>query len=188
MRGYFGIGIEGVNKPMNVGALLRTAHAFGAGFVFTIGADYTQREGRKADTSDAWEQVPFYAFSDLQQFALPKGCRLVGVELLDEAVDLPSFRHPPQAAYVLGREKGSLTPELVARCDHVVKIPTSFCVNVAVAGAILMYDRHLSLGRFAERALHAGGPAEPLAEHVHGAQKFRTPERMARFGAKPPGL
>jgi len=34
---------------------------------------------------------------------LPKGCRLVGVELLDEAVDLPNFAHPQQAAYVLGR-------------------------------------------------------------------------------------
>jgi tRNA G18 (ribose-2'-O)-methylase SpoU len=186
MRGYFGIGIEGVNKPMNVGALMRTAHAFEASFVFTIGADYTQREGRKADTSDSWAQVPFYAFPSLDAFSLPKGCRLVGVELIDEAVELPSFRHPPQAAYVLGREKGSLTPELVARCDHVVKIPTRFCVNVAVAGAILMYDRLLAAGRFASRALHAGGPPEPLAAHVHGAQRFRTPERMARFGAKPP--
>ena len=26
MRGYFGIGIEGVHKPMNLGALLRSAH------------------------------------------------------------------------------------------------------------------------------------------------------------------
>ena len=38
MRGYFGIGIEGVSKPMNLGSLLRTAHAFNASFVFTIGA------------------------------------------------------------------------------------------------------------------------------------------------------
>ena len=29
-RGYFGIGAEGVSKSANVGALLRTAHAFGA--------------------------------------------------------------------------------------------------------------------------------------------------------------
>ena len=29
-RGYFGIGVEGVSKSANVGALLRTAHAFGA--------------------------------------------------------------------------------------------------------------------------------------------------------------
>jgi tRNA G18 (ribose-2'-O)-methylase SpoU len=27
--GNFGIGVEGVSKPMNLGALLRTAHTFG---------------------------------------------------------------------------------------------------------------------------------------------------------------
>ena len=37
MRGYFGIGIEGVSKPMNLGSLMRTAHAFGASFCFAIG-------------------------------------------------------------------------------------------------------------------------------------------------------
>jgi hypothetical protein len=34
------------------------------------------------------------------QFFEDSGCRLVGVELLDEAIDLPSFRHPLRAAYV----------------------------------------------------------------------------------------
>ena len=34
MRGYFGIGAEDINKAMNVAALMRTAHAFNASFVF----------------------------------------------------------------------------------------------------------------------------------------------------------
>tara|TARA_Y100000588_G_C13469038_1_gene591741 strand:+ start:388 stop:540 length:153 start_codon:yes stop_codon:yes gene_type:complete len=38
MRGYFGIGIEKVSKPMNAGNLFRTAHGFGARFIFTIDA------------------------------------------------------------------------------------------------------------------------------------------------------
>ncbi len=37
MRGYFGIGIEGSSKPMNAGNLFRSANAFGASFVFTLG-------------------------------------------------------------------------------------------------------------------------------------------------------
>ena len=57
---------------------------------------------------------------------------------------------------------------MLARCDHVVRIPTRFCINLAVAGAVVMYDRVLSLGRFAPRPLHAGGPTEPLPAHVHG--------------------
>ena len=36
MRGYFAIGAERISKPMNLGNLLRSAHAFGASFFFTI--------------------------------------------------------------------------------------------------------------------------------------------------------
>ena len=36
MRGYFGVGIEQSSKPMNAGNLFRTAHAFGASFLFTV--------------------------------------------------------------------------------------------------------------------------------------------------------
>jgi hypothetical protein len=67
---------------------------------------------------------------------------------------------------------------MLARCHHVVRIPTRFCINLAVAGAVVMYDRMLSLGRFAPRPLHAGGPTEPPPAHVHGPWK-----RFARAAA-----
>jgi tRNA G18 (ribose-2'-O)-methylase SpoU len=178
MRGYFGIGIEGVSKPMNLGSLLRTAHAFNASFVFTIGALFEKREVLLADTSDAAANLPLHEYKNLDAFKLPRGCRLVGVELLDDAAELPSFRHPSQAAYVLGAERASLSPALVARCDHLVKIPTRFCINVAMAGALVMYDRMISLGRFAERPVRAGGPVEKLAAHVHGDPVWK--KRQAR--------
>jgi tRNA G18 (ribose-2'-O)-methylase SpoU len=168
MRGYFGIGAEGISKPMNLGNLIRSAHAFGASFVFLVDAHYTVSSAL-SDTSGAEFQLPLYRFASVAELALPDACRLVGVELLDDAVDLPSFRHPLNAAYVFGPERSSLTPELVARCDHVVRIPTRFCINLAVAGAIVMYDRMLSLGRFAERPVRSGGPSAPLRPHVHGA-------------------
>ncbi len=173
MRGYFGIGVEGISKAMNAGSLFRTAHAFGASFLFTINAAYPRREGNLADTSDATGRIPLYHWPDPQSLTLPQGCRLVGVELLDDAVELPSFRHPINAAYVLGPERGSLSPELVERCAFVVKIPTRFCVNLAVAAAIVMYDRTLTLGRFAPRPVRAGGPTEPLPPHMHGGPVLR---------------
>ena len=43
MKGYFGIGVEGLSKAQNLGALMRTAHAFGAQFLFTVGAAYPRR-------------------------------------------------------------------------------------------------------------------------------------------------
>jgi tRNA G18 (ribose-2'-O)-methylase SpoU len=167
MRGYFGIGAEGISKPMNLGNLVRSAHAFGASFVFLVDAHYTVDTAR-SDTSEAERQLPLYRFEGVADLVLPRACTLIGVELLDQAIDLPSFRHPQNAAYVFGPERSSLSPAMVARCDHVVRIPTRFCINLAVAGAIVMYDRMLSLGRFAPRPVRSGGPSEPLAPHVHG--------------------
>lgn len=96
-RGYFAIGIEGISKPINLGNLLRSAHAFGASFVFTIGADPRALEMR-SDTSRAESHVPLYHWPSLAELALPRGCSLVGVEILDEAADPPSFPRPLQAA------------------------------------------------------------------------------------------
>ncbi len=176
MRGYFGIGVEGINKPFNVGNLFRSAHAFDASFVFTIDATYRRAEGAQADTSDALASLPFYSFPKLGDFILPKGCALVGVELLDNAVDLPSFTHPRCAAYVLGPERSSLSPALTARCDHILKIPTRFCLNVGIAGVVVMYDRLLSMGRFAPRPVMAGGPP---SEREAAMGRFRSPAPLA---------
>ena len=134
MRGYFGIGIEGVSKPMNLGSLMRTAHAFGASFCFAIGAVFDTREARLADTSDAMQSLPFHDYPDLEAFQLPKGCQLVGLEFIEDAIELPSFRHPRQAAYILGAEREGLSTELQRHCDYLIKIPTRFSVNLGVAG------------------------------------------------------
>lgn len=158
MRGYFGVGVEGLSKSVNASNLFRTAHAFGGRFVFTIRATDTAHDAM-LDTSRAIENMPYYAWGSVEEMVLPKGCQLVGVELIEGAVDLPSFKHPANAAYVLGAERGSLSPALLERCDHVVKIPAQFCVNVAIAGSIVMYDRMLTLGRYAARPVMPGGPA-----------------------------
>lgn len=173
-RGYFGIGAEGVSKSANIGALLRTGHAFGAAFCFTIGTGWDSRRARVADTADTPLHVPMYRFGALDELMLPRRCALVGIELLQDAVDLPSFRHPLNAAYVLGPERAGLSDALLARCDHVIRIPTRFALNLAVAGALVLYDRLLQHGRFAERPVAAGGPAEALAAASgHGAPRFR---------------
>ena len=164
MRHYFGIGAEEISKPMNLGALMRTAHAFGASFFFTINAAPKVREAYNADTSRSFDHLPYYAFERVEDVLLPKGCTLVGVELTDDAVELPAFKHPNKAAYVFGRERGSLSPALLSRCAHVVKIPTKFSLNVGLAGALVMYDRVIALGGYPARPLMPGGPKLDLNE------------------------
>ena len=157
-RGYFALGVEGISKPRNLGAIMRTAHAFGAQFVFTVGTAVPVRDAYSADTSKTFESVPYYGWNSIDDMALPRGCQLVGVELTETAVELPSFRHPRMAAYVLGRERGDLSAEMLARCDHVVKVPTRFCINVSLAAALIMYDRVHLMGAFPDRPIMPGGP------------------------------
>ena len=173
MRGYFAIGVERISKQLNLGNLMRSAHAFGAAHVFTIGSPLNAEE-TLADTSRSQGHVPLYQFKSADELVLPVGCRLVGVELIEGAIDLPSFRHPLHAAYVLGPERGSVSDALLARCNHVIKIPTAFCINVAMAGAIVMYDRVRTLGSFPPRPEHAGGPIAVPVRQTHGPARSRT--------------
>ncbi len=172
-RGYFAIGVEGISKPMNLGNLLRSAHAFGASFFFTIAPTFQAHEVKLSDTSDAAKHLPLYTYAKVEELSLPRGCALVGVELLPEAVELPSFRHPAAAAYVLGPERGSLSPGLVARCNHVVQIPSKFCINLGVAGAIVMYDRLTNMGRYPRRPVNPRAAAELPPPHIRGAPVIR---------------
>ncbi|WP_254070188.1 RNA methyltransferase [Acidisphaera sp. L21] len=172
-RGYFGIGAEGTSKSANVGALLRTAHAFGASFCFSVAAGYDAHAARRADTADTPSHVPLWRFASVAEMQLPQGCVLVGIELLEDSVELPSFRHPLNAAYVLGPERSGLSPEMLAQCKHVVRIPTRFALNLAVAGAIVLYDRLLQHGRFADRPVATGGAPPLPPASGHGDPTFR---------------
>lgn len=186
MRGYFSIGVERVSKPGNVGNLVRSAHAFGASFFFAVDPAPDLREMGYVDTSDATTHLPIYVYDSVPSMVLPMDCTLVGVELTDDAIDLPSFRHPTRAAYLLGPERGSLSPEAQARCEFIVKIPTRFCVNVGIAGAIVIYDRMISLGRWAERPVRVGPPIGAPPAHVHGKQKIRDRLRRRQSQARKP--
>lgn len=172
MRGYFGVGVDGISKPMNLGNLLRISHAFGASFFFTVNARVKWSEAQ-SDTSHAQGAMPVYAFRGVDEFRLPVGCRLVGVEITEDAVELPRFRHPQRAAYVFGAERMSLSEPVLKRCEFVVKIPMRFSINVGMAGAITLYDRTLSLGGYPARPIAPGRETEVPPQHTWGAPLVR---------------
>jgi tRNA G18 (ribose-2'-O)-methylase SpoU len=173
MRGYFAAGVDGISKPMNLGNLLRISHAFGASFFFTIDGQVKLSDAM-SDTSRAEGHVPLYQYGAASELRLPQGCRLVGVEIADDAIELPRFKHPLRAAYVFGSERMSLSPETLRRCEFVVKIPTRFSINVGMAGAIVMYDRLVSLGGYPARPIRPGGAEELPAPHKWGAPVVRS--------------
>lgn len=58
---------------------------------------------------------------------------------------LPTYIHPNRAIYLLGVEDNGLPDAVLGQCQQVVEIPASTCLNVAVAGSIVMYDRAAKL-------------------------------------------
>lgn len=139
MRGYFGVGVYHPKTEENIGTLWRSAYAFGASYIFTIGRRYSHQV---SDTIKTPLQIPLYEYESLAEFdtILPKGCQIVCVEITKEAKDLPKFYHYDQTCYLLGAEDEGL-PQKYMINKQVVKIPTRVCLNVAVAGSIVMYDR-----------------------------------------------
>jgi|SRR3990167_544904 len=142
MRGYFCVGIWQPKFEVNVGGVLRSAQSFGAAMVFTVG----HRKYRKqaSDTSKAFLHLPLVQFSGIDDLVahLPHSCILVGVEMCPGAQSLASFVHPERACYLLGAEDGGIPSSALSRCHRRVEITGGkWCLNVASAASIVMYDR-----------------------------------------------
>lgn len=143
---YFGIGIQNGKTPENLGVLWRTAQNMGASFIFTIGNRYAKQG---CDTHNAVKSMPYYHYDTFEDFFnhLPKGARLVGVELNDRAEDLETFHHPRRCVYLLGAEDHGLSKAAMEKCHYLVKFKSEKSVNVAVAGSIVLYDRGVNKPR-----------------------------------------
>jgi tRNA G18 (ribose-2'-O)-methylase SpoU len=138
----FAIGVDHPKREVNIGTLWRSAHAFGAAMVFTVGRRYDQRKHR-GDTVQAWRHIPllhFATWTDYRDHA-PYAWVPIGIEIGRAAEPLPRFVHPRSAIYILGADDHGLTNEAAALCKALIVIPARYCLNVAVAGSIVMYDR-----------------------------------------------
>lgn len=143
-RGYFGIGILDPKTTDNVGTLLRSAHCFGADFTFVIGQRGLHRQA--SNTTRAERHVPHYEYATFEQAlgCFPLERVLVAVET--EGEPIAPFHHPERAVYLLGNERSGLPRDVIERCDVTLTIPSAFCLNVAVAGSIALFDRVSKIG------------------------------------------
>lgn len=139
-RGYCGIGIFNTKTPVNLGTLWRSAYCLGADFIFTIGDRYKQQ---CSDTTRSHKHIPYFRYKDSDDFLdhLPYDCFLVGIEIHEKSKPLLNFVHPQRAIYILGPEDGSLSNNIIEKCQHLIQFPSRFCLNVACAGTIVMHDR-----------------------------------------------
>lgn len=140
-RGYFGIGVFNAKTEANIGLLMRSAFCFGADFIFTIGKRY---EHQATDTTWTERHHPLFHYKDFEDFLSHKPLKsnLIAVELDDSAKSLYSYCHPESAIYLLGAEDNGIPKDILNMCDSIIAIPhLAMCLNVSVAGSIVMNDR-----------------------------------------------
>ncbi len=121
--------------PGNVGALIRSADAFGAAVALSDGcADPLSQKALRA-SAGAIFRVPLVAWD-----AAPG--RRVALDARGE-MSLAAADLRPPVTLVLGAEREGLSDEVLAGCDAVASIPMpgeAESLNVAAAGAIALYE------------------------------------------------
>ena len=142
VRGYAAIGLHHPKNRYNVGAVIRAAGCYGAALVAITGERYRRAH---TDTQAAYKHLPVINTESLQS-VVPVGCVPVAVELIPSSRPLAGFLHPESAFYLFGPEDGTLGPEIISWCKHVVYIPTRYCMNLSATVNVLLYDRAVKRG------------------------------------------
>jgi tRNA (guanosine-2'-O-)-methyltransferase len=88
--------------------------------------------------------MPVFSYTDFQDFNAhrPFDCKLVGIELTDEAIEVSEYKHPKRAVYLLGAEDNGLSRECIDNLQDIIKLHGTRSMNVSVAGSIVLYDRY----------------------------------------------
>ena len=140
IEGYCAIGVFRGKTGHNMGTLWRSAYILGASYIFTIDKRYKKQS---SDVLKTWARIPLFHYDSFDEFMqnIPYDCRVIAVELTDEAVFLSDFEHPKRAIYILGAEDDGLPKEILEKCHYTIKLPGNNSLNVAVAGSIVLHDR-----------------------------------------------
>jgi RNA methyltransferase, TrmH family len=119
--------------PGNLGTLIRTADAFGAAVALSDGcADPTSPKALRASAGSIW-RVPLGSWDDVG------GTRVALVAHGGEP--LGSLHLSGRVSFLLGAERDGLPAEVERDLDAWIPIAGAESLNVAVSGAVALYER-----------------------------------------------
>jgi TrmH family RNA methyltransferase len=135
--------LDAVQDPGNFGTLARTAEALGAAGVVALPGTvdpWNPKSVRAAMGSSFRLPIVPAAWDELAPWLAERGFATLAAAAGGERLPDP---RPARAALVLGNEGAGVSAETRTRADRVVGIPLrgrAESLNVAAAGAILMYE------------------------------------------------
>lgn len=132
--------LDGVSDPGNMGTIIRTALALGFDAVcYSKGSVSPYNEKVVAASKGAIFSIPVL---EVELYLLKLKYQIIVSALQDNSIELKNVKPAKNFVLVLGNESHGVKQETLALSDIVTKIPIEGInsLNVAIAGAILMYE------------------------------------------------
>ncbi len=137
--------LEAIKDPGNLGTILRTADAVGAGGVILLdqGCDPFSVEAVRGSMGAIFTQtVTEAAWPDFLSW-LREGPGFLAGASLNTSDDYQAIRYPEPTFLLMGNEQSGLPEDYECACDALVKLPMlgkADSLNVAIATAVLAYE------------------------------------------------
>ena len=135
--------LDRIRSPYNVGAIFRSAEAFGISRIVLVEGTASPEHVRALRTSRGTVSVVSWSFlSEADVIALLKAydpAAVIALELGGTAIN--EFEFPSRGVAVLGSEEFGISPEILSCCGSRVSIPMGGAkgsLNVSVAAGILL--------------------------------------------------
>ncbi|RMD77095.1 TrmH family RNA methyltransferase, partial [Candidatus Dojkabacteria bacterium] len=140
--------LQDVVDPYNVGAIFRTANAFAVNEILLVGKtpippnEQISKNSMGLERSTLWSH--HHDFEEVIKNLRSEAFRIVGLELINDSIDINEISFEPKTAFVLGNERVGIYKKNIKQCDvcvHIQMFGKGSSLNVSVAAAIALHAR-----------------------------------------------
>jgi TrmH family RNA methyltransferase len=136
--------LHGVQDPGNVGAVLRSAHAFDAGVALSKGcADLYNPKTVRATMGSLFHAAVSRELDSPRFLTVVSDAGFSTAAAVPEGGSAPRLLAAGRLVIVVGAEGGGLPEEVLEACQMRVTIPSrATSLNAAIAASILLYEAY----------------------------------------------